>query len=476
MIQLRMPKEFRLHACWLVVPALALVGAWVLLAQPPGQFADWKADTVYFKSGKTMSGLVGSGLVGKEEGTGFNFAYIKRSPGKPTAVIHTKITYAEVDRIDRVGDEERAQLKTRLESLASEKANEKNGWKEIALKPAPWGTNNSPGFTYTSNHFVLFSNANEEIVRCVAARLEQVYDAYAHFLPPRRLKAPATKILLVQSLNEYQQMLKAQGRDILNPAFYDPSTNQILWACELQRLTEEWERKHKEILRDLDRLREIEAQQFRTFKGNVPPEFRRKVEDDRKKIEKTDIENERILEKGKQRFFQILYHEAFHAYLANFVYPPSQAEVPRWLNEGLAQIFETAIIEAGELQIGYPDCDRLTRAKEAERKGELVKLEDLLRSGPKDFLVGHASDQQLSDRYYLTSWALAFYLTFDRKKIDTPQFNQYVRALKEGANPLSAFHRLVGQSLEDFEKGFQEYVQSLRADGRTSPHLKDSHP
>jgi len=467
MIQFRMPKDLLQHAFWVVAPALVLLGTCALPARPPGQFSDWKADTVYFKSGKTMSGLVE-----KEDVTGFSFACIKRSPGKPTVVIHTTIRYDDVDRIERVGDLERAQLKTRLESLA----NEKNRWKEIALKPAPWGTNNSPGFIYTSNHFVLVSNANEEIVRCVAARLEQVYDAYAHFLPPRRQKAPATKILLVQSLDEYQQMLKAQRRDILNPAFYDPSSNQILWACELQRLTEEWDRKHKEVLRALDRLRESEAQQFRTFKGNVPPELRRKSEDDRKQIEKTDIENERILEKGKQRFFQILYHEAFHAYLANFVHPPSQAEVPRWLNEGLAQIFETAIIEAGELQIGYPDCDRLMRAKDAERKGQLVKLEDLLRSGPKDFLVGHASNQQLSDRYYLTSWALAFYLTFDRKKIDTPQFNEYVRALKDGANPSSAFHQLVGQPLDEFEKGFQDYIQSLRADGSISPRQKVSHP
>ena len=184
MIQLRMPKELRQHACWLVVPALALVGAWVLPAQPPGQFNDWKADTIYFKSGKTMSGLVG-----KEEETGLNFACIKRSPGKPTVVIHTKITYDGSSPDRSRGRPGAGSVKTRLKSLA----NEKNRWKEIALKPAPWGTNDSPGFTYTSNHFVLFSNANEEIVRCVAARLEQVYDAYAHFLPPRRLKAPATK-------------------------------------------------------------------------------------------------------------------------------------------------------------------------------------------------------------------------------------------------------------------------------------------
>ena len=38
------------------------------------------------------------------------------------------------------------------------------------------------------------------------------------------------------------------------------------------------------------------------------------------------------------------------------------------------------------------------------------QLADLLRSGPKQFLVGHGGDQQASDRHYLNAWALAFYL------------------------------------------------------------------
>ena len=43
--------------------------------------------------------------------------------------------------------------------------------------------------------------------------------------------------------------------------------------------------------------------------------------------------------------------------------------MPRWLNEGLAQIFETAIIEAGELRVGHADAERLARVKEEIRVG-----------------------------------------------------------------------------------------------------------
>jgi len=33
--------------------------------------------------------------------------------------------------------------------------------------------------------------------------------------------------------------------------------------------------------------------------------------------------------------------------------------VPLWLDEGLAQIFETALVEAGELRVGHAERSRL---------------------------------------------------------------------------------------------------------------------
>src|SRR5205085_1492762 len=93
-----------------------------------------------------------------------------------------------------------------------------------------------------------------------------------------------------------------------------------------------------------------------------------------------------------------------------------------WLNEGMAQIFETAIVEAAELRVGHVDRPRLARVKKAlAEKDGLVPLAELLRAGPKQFHVLHASDHQVADRHYLTSWALAFYLLFDQNLLRTPK-------------------------------------------------------
>jgi hypothetical protein len=106
-----------------------------------------------------------------------------------------------------------------------------------------------------------------------------------------------------------------------------------------------------------------------------------------------------------RQLFRTLYHEAFHAYLANFVYSSSEAAVPLWLNEGLAQVFETAFVEAGELRVGHADKDRLARVQTPLKKNEVLPLTDLLRSGPKQFVVLHAGDEATSDRHCLAARA-----------------------------------------------------------------------
>jgi hypothetical protein len=72
------------------------------------------------------------------------------------------------------------------------------------------------------------------------------------------------------------------------------------------------------------------------------------------------------------------------------------------------------------------------------------------------------SSKQVADRTYLTSWAVAWYLTFDRKLLGTTALDQYVLALYRGVDERTAFQELVGEPLEDFEKAFRLYLQQLR--------------
>jgi hypothetical protein len=454
--------HFRLRNGFSWLFALVLV---LGVSQAAAAEDDWKYDLVHLKNGRALQGLVV-----RETPAEVLFQSVRRKPGAPTVVLLHTLSRDEIDFVEALDGPEREQLVARIKALDPTGVGEALRMRNLELKPAPWGKDGpNKALRYSSIHFVLVSNAQEELVRRSAVRLEQIYAAYARFLPPRHEAADATTVVLAQSLADYQALLKDQDRNLLNPAFYDGARNEIICAADLQKLGEALERSRQQTKQLLQEVEDQKTELNRLYKGKVPAEVLKRQEDARAKILEARDQNEKAFEQsfqeGTQRLMQRLYHEAFHAYLDNFVYPAAEGEVPRWLNEGLAQVFETALLDGDELRVGHADKDRLKRSQAALEKGDLVPLTDLLKSGPKQFLVLHATDKEESDRYYLTSWALAFYLTFDRRLLGTPRLDRYVMGLHEKADSLDAFRALVDEPLPQFEKEFRQFLQQLRPDG-----------
>jgi hypothetical protein len=464
----------RSFCSWLLVVSLAGVGPTRgLAADNPLGGDDWKYDLVYRNKGAPYQGLVI-----KRDGGELEMWCIVRNPGRPAIYYHVWLSDREIDRVDLLPAAERETLRRRFAALRdehnrlSEQLNDLDSGREpasdvkIALREVPWdGDKQGKALRYDSSHFTLLSNAPRSVVMVTALRLEKVYAAYVRCLPPRAKGKPTT-ILLPQSLADYQTLVRDQGRRLLNPAFFDPGKNQIICAFDWRPMTEEVQKLHRYHAKLKAEMEARETELRKAYKGFIPVELRTLLADKRREIDAAEAHNKATFNRAQRRLLQRLFHEAFHAYLLNFVYPPSDGELPRWLNEGLAQIFETAVFEVGELRIGHADKERLDAVRVALSKDALLPLADLLRCGPKQFQVAHDGDKQVSDRYYLASWALAFYLTFDRKVVGTPALDAYVRGLKRGTDPLDAFRTLTGQPLSKFEQDFQAYLKHLRPDGR----------
>jgi hypothetical protein len=423
---------------------------------------DWKCDVLYLKNGTTFRGYVE-----EETPEKIKFWRILQSPGRPTLRFYSTFSPGEVDHIDRVAGPDREILAKRVNGLDPTGRFEQEQMQKLKLDVVPWEGDPRGGLSYACDHFVLVSDAGEEIVRRAAYRLEQVYAAYPSLLRPRCTLSRPTRIILFQSLAEYQKKLAAEGRGLSNPALYDAARNEIWCASDLHRLREELERRHKEHQELQARLHAQESAWNKKYHNRIPLRLLQQLEQDRQKIQRANDENEHAFEKATRKLFQTLYHEAFHAYLANCVYPQKDFDVPRWLNEGLAQIVESAILEAGELRIGHVDPDRLRQVKEALRRDGLVPIADLVHAGPALFLVAHGKDERLSDRVYLTSWALAFYLAFELKCLSSAEMQQYLHCLR-GGDPAEALARLVGRPLAEFEPAFKAYLRGLRTDGHGS--------
>jgi hypothetical protein len=448
---------------------LALLGyAWLASAAANG---DLKLETVHAKNGKSYQGLVV-----EETPDEVRLEFVKRKAGRPSVAFFTSIPRAEIKKIDKLSAKEHDELAARLQAI--------DPIEEIAgqLKPAVFvGADRKDGLSYASDHFLLISNASDDIVRRAAVRLEQLYAAFNYYLPPEgRPEKPntTTTILLVQSLAEYQAMLKSQGRVVFNPAYYDAGRNEIVAASDLQPLGKQFaelRRGHEALL---EQLKKQEAELAKLPKGEVQKRARQQLQQSRQEIAQANNQNEELFHKATQQLFRTMAHEAFHAYLANFVFPPNDGEVPRWLNEGLAQIFEEAGLEGGGLRVGQVESARLDKAQAVVRNGELVSLPELLRSSPSQFVVAHGHDRRSADRYYLTSWALSHYLMFEKRVVSTPALKVYLTALNgksdpgtgtriRGADPVEAMAKLAGQTMPELEKSLQQYLLKLQTDGTT---------
>jgi hypothetical protein len=184
------------------------------------------------------------------------------------------------------------------------------------------------------------------------------------------------------------------------------------------------------------------------------------------KMQKMEQQLAEIRRRNDARFAQVtgemfrrLAHEAFHAYVENFVFPHTAGELPRWLNEGLAQIFEYGQLEADALRIDAPDRALLARLQ-ADLRGERpLPLADLLVADGRQFVKTHGSAG--TDRHYLYAWGLAWYLTFEFDLLRGERLDQYIARQGSGAK-IEAFAQLIGQPLDQFEPRWRAAMLELR--------------
>jgi hypothetical protein len=464
---------------------LLFLTASLLAADPPGA-DEWKYDVVYFKRGQELRGLVV-----EQTATTVKIRCISRKPGKVTLLITENVPRPDIARLILLNDDDRKQLQHRLDSLKREREvlaahllsldpkmkSSGKGGDAFDLRPADWpGDSKVKALGYQSAQFRLIANARPELVQLAAIHLEQAYAAYARALPPRTTTtAPTTTtILLTRSLAEYQAIARGRGLNLINPAFYDPAHNQVVCGSDLEKLCDELQEVHKHHERLREKMNESKAELKKAYRGKIPAELLAPMAAAEKRIVEKEKANDKVFAAVRDRLFTRLYHEAFHAYLGTFVYPAREGTLPHWFNEGLAQIFETAIMEVGELRVGHADPTRLAAVHQALKENKLLPLTDLLRSAPNQFHLtfekrpmGTKPVAPDADRCYLASWALTFYLTFEKRLLGTKALDDYVHSLKRGTDELLAFRDLVGKPLPQFEKEYTDFLWKLRLDGTT---------
>ena len=154
-------------------------------ADPPGGLSNWSFDELTLKNGAKFEGLILS-----EDAEGIRFQSVSRPPGRPTVTLTSFFTKAEIA-------ESQAALRRRPrrpEGAARRTRPQRGGRAEadgVARTRRHRRGRPAAAKRYESDYFTLVSTGSDELVRRSAVRLEQIYTAFARFLPPTREGRPA---------------------------------------------------------------------------------------------------------------------------------------------------------------------------------------------------------------------------------------------------------------------------------------------
>lgn len=156
---------------------------------------------------------------------------------------------------------------------------------------------------------------------------------------------------------------------------------------------------------------------------------------------------------GVNQVLATLQHEAFHCHAAR-VFPNG---LPIWINEGLAQYFEDAVVLDDRFRLGLADTNRLALIQsEVDR----VTLRDFLEVPDAGWLYGLQIDPGMVSLLYATAWAFVRFLSAPESPW-RERFAGTLRDLRRGAEPEAATAWLNDATLVQVEQAWLAWLPQV---------------
>jgi hypothetical protein len=432
--------------------------------------ASWATERVELLDGRQYEGFLES-----EDSDWVRLIVVYRPPGRRMHLLIRTFDRPSVAKVVHLQPEQRTEVRQRIDRFRNRARIEAGRMEAVHLEPLT--DSGSRYQRYRGRWFTLDSTAQEPTTRRIVVRVEQIFTAYRQILPPRTDPQRPLRLVVLSSMDEYHAYLGRMGLQIQRPACFIQSRNLVVAGSELARYAAEMARvnkRHDELRDDLQRLEKELSARLETVsrqlqqQGAPRSEIAKLLTGERRKFEgltqqkrgelsRCDRENAQAFQNVTEQMFVRLYHEAFHAFLENYVYPSDAYRVPRWLNEGLAVLLEGGLLDSGMLRVDAPNREVLRRLQADLAAAEPLPLGTLLAAGQQTFALDHDAD-----RYYAHAWGLAYYLAFEKHLLSSPALEQYVQQPPDNASPAERFQTLVGMPVAQFEQQWREYVLQLR--------------
>jgi hypothetical protein len=164
---------------------------------------------------------------------------------------------------------------------------------------------------------------------------------------------------------------------------------------------------------------------------------------------------------GRDALRRTLQHEAFHQFAALAISP----EMPVWLNEGMAQLFEEGIWTGDGFWLGQVPPRRVRQLEEDIKKQRLVRFDKLMAITPEQWSSTLADDHGAGATQYNQSWAMVHFLVQARDAAGKEKYRgrlvQMLQQLHNGRSGREAFEAAFSTNVKGFQDRFVEYARAL---------------
>jgi Protein of unknown function (DUF1570) len=148
-----------------------------------------------------------------------------------------------------------------------------------------------------------------------------------------------------------------------------------------------------------------------------------------------------------------LAHEGFHQFLDYEL----GRKIPVWLNEGMAQYFETSFYMGSTFNVGRVNRSKLLLAQILIHGGKAPPLKQMVQWTPQEFYDN-------ADIAYPISWAFVYYLLkSDHDPTVALEFHRYLQAVKSGGDDFKTAQERLAQDCARWQSDFEDYILHLEA-------------
>jgi hypothetical protein len=438
--------------------------------------AAWPLEAIELADGRRLEGLVLAPVnvsgTPAHDASDIEFLQIVRRPGRPMHLVAWPAFPASGIRfVERLAPAEQDTLRERVEAFRAERRRQDEA---TSIRLARQGDEGP--WMFEDPAFTLVSSADPMLTREAIVRLQLTFHALESLVPPVGSAEPVS-VQLCGSLAEYRAAQEALGLRLENPAFYVSQRRLLVAGSELPTLLQEWRAVDDQL--DAARQRYLEHGNLldKRLRGlaaeleasGMPRDERveivrrarirgtREQAEEVARIEAARRANAAVVDAARRRFHERLAHEAWHAYADGRLRSGEARGLPAWLDEGLAQVIETAPLEAGELRLDAPDPERLARLREAIVAGKLPPVADIVSADQDAFVGGHGGNEAVA---YLAAWGLAFELAVLRPMLTADKV--VALCATSDSDPLAAFEGLVGMPIDHFDRQWRQRILALR--------------